>query len=76
MRAAAFAPRPCRRRDQQRRGRHVTQRDIGGVPFDACERADRLSQPVTMADHADMRSHDRPKAFLFQCRHGKVLLIH
>ena len=37
MRAAAFAPRPCGCRDQQRRGRHVAQRDVAGVPLDRRE---------------------------------------
>ena len=37
MRAAAFAPRPCRCRDQQRRCRHVAERDIAGVALDRRE---------------------------------------
>jgi hypothetical protein len=67
MRAAAFAARPGRVAHQQRRRRHVAQRDAAGVAFDIGEQADRLRQMRAIPDHADMRGHHVAQADSTSC---------
>ena len=59
MRAAAFAARPGGRRDQERRGRHVAQRDIAGFALDGRERRAPLPRA---ARHRGSRRHARSSA--------------
>ena len=59
MRAAALAPRPGGRGNQQRRGRHVAQRDVAGFAFEPGEGADGFGKPVTLTfQNVSGSSHD------------------
>ncbi len=62
MRAAAFAPRPCGGRDDQRRGRHVAQRDVADGSARsprACRSASARPSPSRITPTCDVISARR-----------------